>query len=145
MEVLPWREFAEAAAAFSELTLSNQDDLLVRQVERAWPNVFRQSRFIPAVEYIQANRVRTMIMGAMESVMDGVDVFITPSYGPRVLLTTNLTGHPAVTVPHGFDPDNTPTSISFVGKLFAESQLLRVAHAWQMATDYHTRRPPEFV
>jgi Asp-tRNA(Asn)/Glu-tRNA(Gln) amidotransferase A subunit family amidase len=135
---------AEAAAAFSDLTLSNRDDLLVRQVRNAWPNVFRQSRFIPAVEYIQANRIRTMIMGAMEAVMDGVDVFMTPSYGPRVLLTTNLTGHPAVTVPHGFEPDGTPTSISFIGKLFGEARLARVAHAYQDATDFHRRRPPEF-
>lgn len=136
---------AEAAAAFDDLTRSNRDDLLVRQVRNAWPNVFRHSRFIPAVEYLQANRVRTMIMGAMAAAMEGIDVFITPSYGPRVLLTTNLTGHPAVTVPNGFRDDGTPTSISFIGKLFGEGELLRVAYAYQEATDFHLRRPAEFV
>ena len=134
----------EAAAAFDELTRSNRDDLLVRQIQRAWPNVFRQSRFIPAVEYVQANRVRTMVMGAMESAMEGIDVFITPSFGPRVLLTTNLTGHPAITLPHGFWEDGTPTSISFIGKLFGETELLAVAHAYQRATDFHLKRPRDF-
>lgn len=135
---------AEAAATFDQLTRDNRDDLLVRQGRGAWPNLFRQSRFIPAVEYIQANRIRTMLMGALEAALDGIDVFITPSYRPRVLLTTNLTGHPAVTLPHGFWEDGTPTSISFIGKLFGETELLTVAHAFQRATDYHLQRPPEF-
>jgi len=136
---------AEAAAAFDDLTRSNRDDLMVRQVEQAWPNVFRQSRLIPAVEYIQANRVRTMLMGSMDAVMDGIDVFITPSYGGTVLLTTNLTGHPAVTVPNGFRDDGTPVSISFIGKLFGEAELLAVAKAYQDATGFHLRRPPTFT
>ncbi len=135
----------EAAAAFDELTRSNRDDLMVRQIKRAWPNVFRQARLIPAVEYIQANRVRTMLMGAMEAVMDGVDVFVTPSFGGSVLLTTNLTGHPAVTVPNGFRDNGTPVSISFIGKLYGESELLVTAKAYQDATGFHLRRPPEFV
>lgn len=135
----------EAAAAFDELTRSNRDDLLVRQIKNAWPNVFRHSRLIPAVEYVQANRIRTMVMGAMEAVMDGIDVFITPSFGRSVLLTTNLTGHPAVTVPHGFEDDGTPTSISFVGRLYGETELLRVAHAYQQATDFHMQRPQQFI
>lgn len=136
---------AEAAAAFDDLTRSNRDDLLVRQTARSWPNSFRQSRFIPAVEYIQANRVRTMLMGDMEAAMAGIDVFITPSFGPRVLLTTNLTGHPALAVPHGFEDDGTPTSISFIGKLYGETELLRVAYAYQEATDFHKRHPAAFV
>jgi Asp-tRNA(Asn)/Glu-tRNA(Gln) amidotransferase A subunit family amidase len=136
---------AEAAAAFDDLTRSNRDDLMVRQVEQAWPNVFRQSRLIPAVEYIQANRVRTMLMGRMDAVMDGIDVFITPSYGGSVLLTTNLTGHPAVTVPNGFRTDGTPVSISFIGRLFGEAELLAVAKAYQDATGFHRRQPPAFA
>ena len=136
---------AEAAAAFDELTRSNRDDLLVRQNPGAWPNSFRQSRFVPAVEYIQANRMRTMLMGAMESTMDGVDVFITPSYGGTVLLTTNLTGHPAVTVPSGFQENGTPVSISFIGRLFGEVELLAAAKTYQDATGHHLKRPPEFV
>jgi Asp-tRNA(Asn)/Glu-tRNA(Gln) amidotransferase A subunit family amidase len=135
---------AEAATAFDDLTRSNRDDLLVRQTSNAWPNSFRRSRFIPAVEYIQANRVRTMLMGGMEHALDGVDVFITPSYGGDVLLTTNLTGHPAVTLPSGFRDDGTPVSISFVGRLFGESELLTVAKAFQDATGHHLKHPPEF-
>jgi Asp-tRNA(Asn)/Glu-tRNA(Gln) amidotransferase A subunit family amidase len=85
-----------------------------------------------------------MLMEAMASTMDGVDVFITPSYGGSVLLTTNLTGHPAVTVPSGFTEEGTPVSISFIGKLFGEAELLRVAKAFQDATGYHLQHPPEF-
>lgn len=135
----------EAAAAFDELTRSNRDDLLVRQDQRAWPTTFRRSRLVPAVEYVQANRARTMLMTAVDAVMDGIDVFITPSYGGSVLLTTNLTGHPAVTLPHGFRDDGTPVSISFIGKLFGEAELLAVAKAYQDATGFHLRRPPEFA
>jgi Asp-tRNA(Asn)/Glu-tRNA(Gln) amidotransferase A subunit family amidase len=85
-----------------------------------------------------------MLMEAMERAMADVDVFITPSYGGSVLLTTNLTGHPAVTLPNGFTGDGTPTSISFIGRLFGEEALLTVAKATQDATGYHLERPPEF-
>ena len=132
----------EAAAAFDELTRSGQDDLLVRQVKNAWPNVFRQSRLIPAVEYIQANRLRTLVMAEMAKLMNEVDVFVTPSYGGNVLLLTNLTGHPAVVVPNGFTEDGAPTSISFIGNLFGESEALSVAKAFQDATDFHLTYPP---
>ncbi len=135
---------AEAAAAFDDLTRSNRDDLLVRQTRGSWPNLFRQARFIPAVEYIQANRIRTMLMGEMETALSGIDVFITPSYAGNVLLITNLTGHPAVTVPNGFQSDGTPVSISFIGQLFEEDKLLAVAKAYQDATGFHTKRPPRF-
>ena len=135
----------EAAAAFDDLTRSNRDDLLVRQIAQAWPNEFRQSRMIPAVEYVQANRMRTMLMTATERAMADVDVFITPSYGGTVLLLTNLTGHPAVTVPNGFRDDGTPVSISFIGGLFGEDTLLTVAKAVQDATGYHLQRPPRFT
>ena len=135
---------AEAAAAFDDLTRSNRDDLLVRQTKGSWPNEFRESRFIPAVEYLQANRVRSMLMGAVEAVMDGVDVFITPTYGGSVLRTTNLTGHPAVTVPSGFEEDGTPVSISFIGRLYGEAELLAVAKAFQDATGYHLQHPTAF-
>jgi Asp-tRNA(Asn)/Glu-tRNA(Gln) amidotransferase A subunit family amidase len=140
---------AEAAAAFDELTRSGRDELLTRQTEGSWPNTFRTARLIPAVEYIQANRVRTMVMGALEAALDGVDVLVTPSYGgganTSVLLMTNLTGHPAVVVPNGFTPEGTPVSISFVGRLWGEAHTLRVAKAYQDATDFHTRVPPLFA
>lgn len=132
---------AEAAAAFDELTRSNRDDLLVRQSRNAWPNVFRQARFIPAVEYIQANRVRTLLMEEMAKRMAAVDVYVAPSFGGNNLLLTNLTGHPAVVVPNGFSEKGTPTSLSFIGNLFEEAKALRLALAFQQATDFHLRHP----
>ena len=135
---------AEAAAAFDDLTRSNRDDLLVRQGAGAWPNSFRQARMIPAVEYIQANRARTMLMGAMDAVMDGIDLFVTPSYGGSVLLTTNLTGHPAAVLPNGFREDGTPVSISFIGKLYGEAELLTAAMRYQDATGFHLQHPAAF-
>jgi Asp-tRNA(Asn)/Glu-tRNA(Gln) amidotransferase A subunit family amidase len=133
---------AEAAAAFDELTRGNGDELLVRQVEEAWPNVLRQSRFIPAVEYIQANRIRALLMSDLAEKLKDVDVFVTPSFGGNVLLLTNLTGHPAVVVPDGFNDGGTPTSISFIGNLYREAETLRLAKAYQDATEFHLRRPP---
>ncbi len=131
---------AEAAAAFDELTRSGRDDLLVRQSRGAWPNSFRNSRLIPAVEYIQANRVRTLLMQKMAEKMKGIDVYIAPSGGSNLLLT-NLTGHPAVGVPNGFRENGSPTSICFIGNLFEESKTLRVAKAYQDATDFHLKHP----
>ncbi|MDT8367703.1 MAG: amidase [Longimicrobiales bacterium] len=136
---------AEAAAAFDELTRSGRDDELTRQTGGSWPNTFRTARMIPAVEYIQANRVRTMVMGALDAAMEGIDVLITPSFAQSVLLMTNLTGHPAVVVPHGFDDEGSPTSFSFVGKLWREEAALRLAKAFQDATDHHLQVPPLFA
>ncbi len=134
---------AEASAAFDDLTRSGRDDLLERQVRDAWPNVLRQGQLIPAVEYIRANRIRTLLMQAMERLFSSVDVYVVPSFGGDNLLLTNLTGHPAVVLPNGFrSGDGTPTSISFVGRLFGEAAALALAHAYQRATDFHRRRPP---
>jgi Asp-tRNA(Asn)/Glu-tRNA(Gln) amidotransferase A subunit family amidase len=135
---------AEAGAAFDELTRSGRDDLMVRQIEDAWPNVFRQSRTIPAVEYIQANRVRTLVMREMERILEGVDCWVAPSFGGGNLLLTNLTGHPAVVVPNGFASDGTPTSVTFNGRLFGESEVLALARAYQEATGFHTKHPQQF-
>ena len=135
---------AEAAAAFEELTLSGRDDLLVRQIKNAWPNTFRQARLIPAVDYIQANRARTMLMRQMEDKLADLDLYVCPSYGGSNLLLTNLTGHPAVVLPHGFRADGTPASITFNGRLFGEAAILAVARAYQDATGWHLRRPPLF-
>lgn len=133
---------AEAAAAFDELTRHNLDDQMQWQDDNAWPNTFRQARFIPAVEYIQANRIRLQIMQAWHDLMSEIDVFVTPSYGGDMLWATNLTGHPAVVLPNGFTEKGTPTSISFVGGLFEEAKVLTVAQAYQHATDFHLRYPP---
>ena len=132
---------AEAAAAFDNLTRSGDDDLLVRQKKQAWPNVFRQSRFIPAVEYINANRARTQLMMEMEQLFKDIDVFVAPTFGSGDLLATNLTGHPAVVLPNGFRENDTPTSITFTGKLYDEGTLLAIAGAYQNATDFHLRHP----
>jgi len=133
---------AEAATAFDELTRTGRDDLLERQVADAWPNVFRQGQLIPAVEYLRANRIRTLVMAEMEKLMSGLDAYVVPSFGGDNLLLTNLTGHPCVVLPNGFrSKDQTPTSITFVGKLYGEAELCALAHAYQQATDFHRRRP----
>ena len=133
----------ELAAAFDDLTRSGKDDQLVRQVRFAWPNVLRTGQLVPAVEYIRANRIRTLVMREMEETLAEIDVYVAPSYGGNNLLLTNLTGHPAVVVPNGFRAsDGTPTSITFMGRLFGESDVLSLAHAYQQATDFHRQRPP---
>ena len=135
---------AEAGAAFQDLTLSGRDDELVRQVRFAWPNVFRTAQFIPAVEYIQANRHRTRLMEMMIEVFREVDVYITPSLAGDSLLITNLTGHPQVVVPVGFTDEDSPHSISFVGRLNDEATLLTVARTYQDRTSWHKKTPPGY-
>jgi Asp-tRNA(Asn)/Glu-tRNA(Gln) amidotransferase A subunit family amidase len=131
---------AEAAAAFDELTLSGRDDLMRRQIQNAWPNSFREARFIPAVEYLQANRLRTKLMQDMQKMFEQVDVYINPSWVGRSLNITNHTGHPCVVIPNGFR-DGKPTSISFTGKLFEEGKILSLAKAYQEATTHHKQHP----
>jgi Asp-tRNA(Asn)/Glu-tRNA(Gln) amidotransferase A subunit family amidase len=132
---------AEAAAAFDDLTRGGKDGMLVRQNKGAWPNSFRSSRFIPAVEYIQANRVRYLVIQEMQKLMKNIDVYVVPSFGGSNLLLTNLTGNPCVVLPDGFTKEGTPTSISFIGQLFGEAKLLAVAKQFQDATDYHLKHP----
>ena len=134
---------AEAAAAFDELTRSGKDDLLVRQVRNAWPNVFRESRFIPAVEYIQANRLRTQMIEQVHQALREFDVFISPSWAGDNLLRTNLTGHPCVVLPTGFE-EGLPTSITFCGQLFGEAEILKLAALYQANTDFHLQHPEDF-
>jgi Asp-tRNA(Asn)/Glu-tRNA(Gln) amidotransferase A subunit family amidase len=131
---------AEAAAAFDELTRSNRDDLVVRQGKNAWPNAFRQARMVPAVEYIQSNRLRTLVMQAMAELMSKIDVYVAPSFGDNMRLT-NLTGHPAVVVPNGFNDKGTPTSITFTGKLYGEAEALVIAKVYQDASRFHLKHP----
>ena len=132
---------AEAGAQFDDLTRNGQDDLLARQIKDAWPNVFRASRFIPAVEYIRANRVRYLAIQQMASLMAQVDIIVAPPFEGDNSLLTNLTGHPCVVVPNGFSKEGTPTSITFLGKLFDEATLLAVAKRYQDATDFHLKHP----
>lgn len=132
---------AEAGAAFDELTRNGSDDLLVRQIKNAWPNVFRLSRFIPAVEYIQANRIRSLLVQDMARLMAGVDVIVAPPFVGNNSLLTNLTGQPCVVVPIGFTEKGEPRSIVFLGRLFDEATLLAVAKKFQDATEHHLRHP----
>ena len=130
----------EAATAFDDLTLSGQVDDMVRQGEDTWPNVFRWARFIPAVEYIKANRIRTLLIDEMNKLFDSFDIVIGPSLGNN-LSVTNLTGHPCVVVPTGFKDEKLPTSITFMSGLFEEEKLLRFAKFYQDLTDYHKAKP----
>jgi len=145
VDALSFHTKAEEAAIFDRLTRSGRDDLLTSQDEDAWPNEFRRGQLIPAVQYLRANRIRSMVMNDMRDTMAEVDVFVTPTYGGSVLTTTNLTGHPSVTLPNGFEEDGTPVSISFIGSLYGESDLLRIARAYQDATDFHRRHPEIFA
>ena len=115
--------------------------MLSRQDVDAWPNTFRRARMIPAVEYVQANRVRTLLMRAMERVFAGLDAYVAPTFGNATLRITNLTGHPAVVVPNGFRKNGTPTSITFTGRLDGDAELLALAKAYQDATGFHLRHP----
>jgi Asp-tRNA(Asn)/Glu-tRNA(Gln) amidotransferase A subunit family amidase len=125
----------ESAAAFDDFTLSDRDDLMKKS---SWPDTFRHRRFVPAVEYIQANRYRTKLIEKMNKIFMDVDVFAEVTHSNTTL--TNLTGHPAVIVPIGF-VEGKPTSIVFTGKLFGEAETLAVAKAYQDATDFHLKYP----
>jgi Asp-tRNA(Asn)/Glu-tRNA(Gln) amidotransferase A subunit family amidase len=123
---------AEAACAFDVLLRDGRIDTLVRQTPDAWPNVFRQGEMIPAVEYLRAQRLRTIVLHEMAKIMEAVDVYVVPSFGGDNELLTNLTGHPAVVVPNGFrSTDGTPTSITFQGRLDDDDVVLAVAQAYQ--------------
>jgi Asp-tRNA(Asn)/Glu-tRNA(Gln) amidotransferase A subunit family amidase len=135
---------AEAAASFDELTRSNRDSLMTDQRKWAWPNTFRAARFIPAVEYINASRLRHQLIQEFYENTKNFDVIVTPSFGGSQLLTTNLTGNPCVVVPNGFNDKGSPTSISFLGKLFGEASLIALARAYQEATEWENKVPPLF-
>jgi Asp-tRNA(Asn)/Glu-tRNA(Gln) amidotransferase A subunit family amidase len=131
----------EGAAAFDELTLSGQDDWLKQQSAGAWPNSFRKRRFVPAVEYLRAQRIRYLLIQETAKVFARVDVIVAPSDAGDSVLLSNLTGHPSVVVPNGFTKAGTPTSICFIGKLFGEAELLALAKKYQDATEHHRRHP----
>ncbi|HYK11380.1 MAG TPA: amidase [Gemmatimonadales bacterium] len=158
---LPWSAMsallnAEAAAAFDDLTRSGRDKLLTGQAPNDWPNIFRAARFMPAVEYIQANRARMLGIQAMATIFDTYDVVVTPTFGLQLTIT-NLTGHPALIVPNGFRGSDapayttdfggnyggpgTPVSLTFLGKLYGEAPLLALGRAYQEATGFHRKHP----
>lgn len=134
----------ESAAAFDELTRSEQDNLIRRQDKNFWPNSFRVSRFVPAVEYINANRHRSRLSQNLHEFMQQYDVIIVPSFSGNQLAMTNLTGHPVVVFPIGFAQNGLPNSISLVGNLYDDATILAVAKAYQDATDFHKKHPEKF-
>ena len=140
--------FADAAAAFDELTRSRRMELLGQQ--SFWPRILRVGRMIPAVEYIQADRHRLLLMKEMNQLLSQVDLIVVPPSEPGTPISnplgrntplTNLTGHPCVVVPNGFIEDGTPSTMTFVGKLHAEAEILAVAKRYQDATDFHLQYP----
>jgi len=151
---------AEAAAAFDEVTRTGRDKLLTEQGPDDWPNIFRAARFIPAVEYIQANRARTLAMEAVAKAFENVDVIAAPTSSQQ-LVVTNLTGQPALIMPNGFRGEDapparkndkgqiegnyggpgTPVSLTFLAPLYREADLLAFARAYQIATDFHNQHP----
>ncbi|TBR18151.1 MAG: amidase [Chitinophagaceae bacterium] len=136
---------AESAAAFDELTRTNRDDLIERQDKDFWPNSFRAARTIPAAEYINANRYRSILCKEMNEFMKNYDVLIVPSMAGRQLAITNLTGHPIVCMPIGFNKSGTPVSITLIGNLYDEATILSAANAFQDKTSHHKQHPPKFL
>ena len=134
---------AEAAAAFNFLTQSNQDDLMVRQIDNAWPNVFRAAQLIPAVAYIQANRLRYELTLQFNELMSNIDVLIVPSFSNQLLIT-NLTGHPCMVIPNGSYADENPGSITLLGNHFDEASILSLARFLQEITPYNKEYPDLF-
>ena len=130
---------AEAGAMFDELTRSGAINELTDKGPNSRANQLRASRFIPAVEYIRAQRLRTLLLHRMNALFDDIDVFIAPSSSDSVTMT-NLTGHPAVVLPAGF-VDQMPIGLMLTGKLWDEATLLRAAAAFEAATAWHTRHP----
>ena len=136
---------AEAGAFFDELVRSGDVDKMVQQDQRSRANSLRQARFIPAVEYIQANRHRNILIEKFHRLISQYDVIIAPTFGGKQLLLTNLTGHPSICIPNGFDEKGRPTSITLVGNLYDESSIINLAIAFQKATDHEEKYPPMFL
>jgi len=130
---------AEAATAFDDLTRSGSVNQLRGQGPQDWPNSFRTARLIPAIEYIRAQRARTILMRRMDEFMAGWDVLVSPAFS-SLLLVTNLTGHPQMVTPCGF-ANGLPQGLVFTGKLYEEGTPMRVAMAYEKATKWHTMHP----
>jgi Asp-tRNA(Asn)/Glu-tRNA(Gln) amidotransferase A subunit family amidase len=158
--------FAEAGAAFEELTLSHQVDELKAQVPDAWPNVFRQARFLSAVDFVQADRLRRKVAQHMASIFSEVDLLLVPSLRDEMLVITNNTGHPSLTLRAGFieiaearsdwapdpkhplpkfsPPRRVPHGITLISRLFDEGTLAQAGLALERAFNVAGERPPGF-
>ena len=158
--------FAEAAAAFEEVSLSGGLDILKMQVPDAWPNTFRQSRFLSAVDYVQADRLRRKVAREMAKIFERADLLLVPSLRDEIMTITNFTGHPSLTLPAGFvevaearsdwapDPARTlpkfspkrrvPHGVTLVGRLFNEGTIGRAGIALERAFGVRGERPKGF-
>lgn len=136
---------AEAGAFFDELILEHKDRSMVEQDKRSRANSLRQSRFISAVEYLQANRHRKVLIEKFNKVITGFDIIVSPTYGRHQSLITNLTGHPAISIPNGFDKLGHPTSFTLIGNLYDEGPILEAAYLFQNATAYDEQHPERFL
>jgi len=158
--------FAEAAAAFEELTLTHKVDQLKAQVPDAWPNLFRQSRFLSAVDFVQTDRFRRKVAKEMARVFSQVDLLLVPSLRDEMLTITNFTGHPSLTLRAGFvqvsearsdwapdpahplpkfsPPRRVPHSVTLIGRLFDEGTLGRAGLALERSFNVGNERPPGF-
>ncbi|WP_340157562.1 amidase [uncultured Maribacter sp.] len=147
---LPYNSFdiilrAEAGAFFDDMVRAEEVDKMVEQHQRSRANSLRQARFIPAVEYIQANRQRQVLIEKMQVVMKDYDVLISPSSGNRLSIITNLTGHPAISIPTGLDKKKHPTSITLISNLYDEASILLLAKAFQDQTDFDEMHPEGYT
>ena len=158
--------FAEAAAAFVELTLTHGEAQLRAQVPDAWPNVFRQSRFLSAVDFVQTDRMRRKVAQEMARIFSEVDLLLVPSLRDEMLVISNFTGHPSLTLRAGFvevaearsdwapDPRNplpkfspprrVPHGVTLLGQLFDEGRLAQAGMAMEAAFGVAGERPPGF-
>lgn len=132
---------AESGAFFDELVRSGRVDEMVEQHRGSRANSLRQSRFIPAVEYLQANRYRTRLIEEFSQAIAGFDVVLSPTFGGNQLMITNLTGHPALALPTGFDERGRPKGITLLANYFDEAKILQLAEAYQKAYEYHGKVP----
>jgi Asp-tRNA(Asn)/Glu-tRNA(Gln) amidotransferase A subunit family amidase len=158
--------FAEAAASFEELTLTGADDTMTAQTPDAWPNLFRESRFLSAVDFVQADRMRRLVCLEMARILEGVDVLLVPSLRDEMLTIGNFTGHPSLTLRTGFvevskarsdwapdpakplpefsTPRRVPHGVTLVGRLFDEGTVARVGMALEREFGAWSERPPGF-
>jgi Asp-tRNA(Asn)/Glu-tRNA(Gln) amidotransferase A subunit family amidase len=136
---------AEAGSFFDELVRSHQDRLMSEQDKGSRANSLRQARFISAVEYLQANRFRKVLIEQFNQMISGFDLLIAPANGRNISLATNLTGHPAMAIPNGFDKKGRPTSITFISNLYDEAPLLEAAYLFQLNTEWEERHPKFFL
>ncbi len=135
---------SEAAAAFDEFTRTDLDDQMTKQERYDWPNYFRTARTIPAVEYINTNRHRALLMKNINDAMKNFDIIITPTFEGKQLSITNLTGHPALCMPIGLDKQQLPNSITMLANLYQEEDLLLFGKFFQDHTDYDDMHPSMF-